>query len=132
MTYINKIERDGFAILETLIHSTTLDRIEKELQHIEVDHLASQRAGKAFGLRNLMSSVPLTRDLANSETLRSLVEPVLGRSAQVVRTIYFDKHKDANWKVAWHQDLTIAVREKVDVEGFRAWSNRQSRCWSRC
>lgn len=122
MTYINKIERDGFAILETLIHSTTLDRIEKELQHIEVDHLASQRAGKAFGLRNLMSSVPLTRDLANSETLRSLVEPVLGRSAQVVRTIYFDKHKDANWKVAWHQDLTIAVREKVDVEGFRAWS----------
>src|SRR6185369_2684994 len=122
MTYINKIERDGFAILESLIDSNTLDLIEKELQHIEVDHLASQRAGKAFGLRNLMSSVPLTRELANSETLRSLVEPVLGPSARVVRTIYFDKHKDANWKVAWHQDLTIAVREKVDVEGFRAWS----------
>lgn len=122
MTYINNIERDGFAILENLIDSNTIDRIEKELQHIEIDHKASQRAGKAFGLRNLMSSVPLTRDLANSEILRLLVEPVLGSTARVVRTIYFDKHKDANWKVAWHQDLTIAVREKVDVEGFRAWS----------
>ena len=122
MTYITKIEQDGFAILESLIDSNTIERIENELQNIEVDQLSSQRAGKAFGLRNLMTSVPLARDLTNSETLRSLVEPVLGRSARVVRTIYFDKHKDANWKVAWHQDLTIAVREKVDVDGFRAWS----------
>jgi len=40
----------------------------------------------------------------------------------VVRAIYFDKHKNANWKVAWHQDLTIAVREQLEVEGFNAWS----------
>jgi len=124
MTYIDKIERDGFAVIENLIDRNILDRIEKELQDIEVDHLASQRAGKAFGLRNLMSAVPLTRELANSDSLRSLIEPVLRGKARVVRTIYFDKHKDANWKVAWHQDLTIAVREKIDVEGFRAWSTK--------
>jgi len=123
MSYIDKIERDGFAILDSwLDDGKTLHRIEEQLQHIEVDHRASQRAGKAFGLRNLMTVVPLTRELANSESLRSLVEPVLGSGARVVRTIYFDKHKDANWKVAWHQDLTIAVRGKVDGAGFRAWS----------
>ena len=123
MSYIDKIEREGFAILDRwLDDSETLHRIEEQLQHIEVDHHASQRAGKAFGLRNLMTAVPLTRELANSESLRSLVEPVLGSDARVVRTIYFDKHKDANWKVAWHQDLTIAVRGKVDGAGFRAWS----------
>ena len=122
MSYTVEIERDGFAILENAVDSHALTALEKELQHLEIDHLASQRAGKAFGLRNLTTAVPLTRDLANSEALRSIVLPVLGDSARVVRTIYFDKHKDANWKVAWHQDLTIAVREKVDVEGFRAWS----------
>ena len=122
MTLIDKLQQDGFAIVDGLIDSDTLDRVEEQLQHIEVDHPASQRAGKAFGLRNLMTAAPLTRELANSELLRSLVEPVLGSAARVVRTIYFDKHKDANWKVAWHQDLTIAVRGKVDVEGFRAWS----------
>jgi hypothetical protein len=122
MSYTGEIERDGFAILEDAVDSHTLTLIEKELQHLEIDHLASQRAGKAFGLRNLTIAVPLTRDLANSNALRSIVQPVLGDSARAVRTIYFDKHKDANWKVAWHQDLTVAVREKVEVEGFRAWS----------
>ena len=122
MSYTGEIERDGFAILENTVDSNKLRLLEKELQHLEIDHLASQRAGKAFGLRNLTAAVPLTRDLANSDALRSIVHPVLGDTARVVRTIYFDKHKDANWKVAWHQDLTIAVREKVDVEGFRAWS----------
>ena len=123
MTHVrDQVERDGFAIVENAVDSQTLTALEKELHHLEIDHLASQRAGKAFGLRNLMAAVPLTRDLANSRELRSIVRPVLGNTARVVRTIYFDKHKDANWKVAWHQDLTIAVREKVDVEGFRAWS----------
>lgn len=122
MSYTGEIERNGFAILEDAVDSHTLSLIEKELQHLEIDHLASQRAGKAFGLRNLTTAVPLTRDLANSNALRSIVQPVLGDTARAVRTIYFDKHKDANWKVAWHQDLTVAVREKVEAEGFRAWS----------
>jgi len=122
MSYINQIERDGYAILENWIDNYPLELLEKEFQNVGIDHRASQRAGRAFGLRNLMTAVPLTRELAISESLRSIVEPFLGSSARVVRTIYFDKHKDANWKVAWHQDLTIAVREKVNVEGFRAWS----------
>jgi hypothetical protein len=29
---------------------------------------------------------------------------------------------DANWKVAWHQDLTIAVRHRIEVPGFGPWS----------
>ena len=124
MSYTSKIERNGFVILENAVDGDTLTALEKELQHLEIDHLASQRAGKAFGLRNLTTAAPLTRDLANSNELGSIVHSVIGDSARVVRAIYFDKHKDANWKVAWHQDLTIAVREKVDVEGFRAWSTK--------
>jgi ectoine hydroxylase-related dioxygenase (phytanoyl-CoA dioxygenase family) len=34
----------------------------------------------------------------------------------------FDKIPDANWKVPWHQDVTIAVQDKVEVEGFGPWS----------
>lgn len=124
MSYTREIEQHGFAILENAVDSNKLSLLEKELQHLDIDHLASQRAGKAFGLRNLTTAVPLTRDLANCNELGSIVRPVLGNTARVVRTIYFDKHKDANWKVAWHQDLTIAVREKVDGEGFRAWSTK--------
>jgi len=112
MTYIEKIAQDGFVIVDSVVDLTTLQFLERQLAL--VDGTGSQRAGKAFGIRNLMNAIPGTRALANSDSLRSLVEPILSKSARVVRGIYFD--------VAWHQDLTIAVRERVDVDGFSAWS----------
>lgn len=30
----------------------------------------------------------------------------------------------SNWRVAWHQDLTIAVRERKTVEGFGPWTTK--------
>lgn len=39
-----------------------------------------------------------------------------------MRGILFDKTPDANWKVAWHQDLSIAVRAKHDALGYGPWS----------
>src|SRR5205807_2460085 len=38
------------------------------------------------------------------------------------QAIYFDKSAERNWMVAWHQDLTIAVRERIEVAGFGPWS----------
>ncbi len=39
-----------------------------------------------------------------------------------VRGIFFNKTRSSNWKVVWHQDLTIAVRERREVNGFGAWT----------
>lgn len=120
--YIEAIEREGFAVVDDVLDSETVESLIRELTAAKIDNRGSQRAGQTFGLRDLLHAVPATRDLANSASLKSLVDPILGNSARVVRAIYLDKHKDANWKVAWHQDLTIAVREKIEVEGFSAWT----------
>ena len=42
----------------------------------------------------------------------------------MVRGILFDKTPGANWKVGWHQDLSIAVKKRVDVPGFGPWSEK--------
>jgi len=39
-----------------------------------------------------------------------------------VRAIYFDKGRDSNWLVAWHQDLTISVSVRLEVPGYGPWS----------
>ena len=62
------------------------------------------------------------RELAHSEAVRALVAPVLGDRFFPVRGILFDKIPDANWRVPWHQDETIAVQERVEAEGFGPWS----------
>ena len=51
-----------------------------------------------------------------------MVAPILGEMFFPVRGILFDKIPDANWKVPWHQDVTIAVQERVESEGFGPWS----------
>lgn len=51
-----------------------------------------------------------------------LIDQVLGSQAAVVRGILFDKTPQANWKVPWHQDLTIALQDRAEVEGFGPWT----------
>ncbi len=121
-SYREDLESDGFAIVPDVLDASTIDRLRDHLADIRADEATSRRGGKAFGVRNLLNVIPATRELAISRALRLLIEPVLGSGARVVRGVYFDKHKDANWKVAWHQDLTIAVRERVDIDEYGPWS----------
>jgi hypothetical protein len=81
------------------------------------------RNGRIFAVRNLLD-LPEISKLAESVPVRELAQAVLGDSAFAVRGILFDKIPEANWKVPWHQDVTIAVRAREDVEGFRPWSTK--------
>src|SRR5688572_24410562 len=46
----------------------------------------------------------------------------LSADARPVRAVLFDKSEEANWSTGWHQDRTIAVRERREVEGYGPWS----------
>ena len=75
------------------------------------------------GTRNLLAHAPI-RELATSASVRGIAAAVLGEACFAVRAILFDKTPDANWKVVWHQDLSIATRRRVDVPGFGPWTEK--------
>jgi ectoine hydroxylase-related dioxygenase (phytanoyl-CoA dioxygenase family) len=60
--------------------------------------------------------------LSRSAEVRSLVIPALGERCVAVRAILFNKTAESNWKVSWHQDVVIAVKERADVPGYGPWS----------
>jgi ectoine hydroxylase-related dioxygenase (phytanoyl-CoA dioxygenase family) len=41
-----------------------------------------------------------------------------------VRAVLFDKTANANWSLAWHQDRTICVKQRIDVDGFGPWTTK--------
>lgn len=62
--------------------------------------------------------------LAAGGLIGCIAAGLIGPGARPVRAVLFDKTPDANWIVAWHQDRTITVRERVDVEDFGPWSTK--------
>ncbi|MDQ3754520.1 MAG: phytanoyl-CoA dioxygenase family protein, partial [Acidobacteriota bacterium] len=125
MSFINgAINDEGFAIIEKVIDEPTAAQLIAALERVEDDGESVRRRGGVYAIRNLVEAVPMVREFANSRAARSLIEPVLGARCFVVRSLLLDKTPEANWKVAWHQDLSIAVRERVEAEGFSAWSEK--------
>jgi ectoine hydroxylase-related dioxygenase (phytanoyl-CoA dioxygenase family) len=47
---------------------------------------------------------------------------IVGRDLVAVKATLFDKTHDANWRVQWHQDRVIAIRERMDVVGYGPWT----------
>jgi hypothetical protein len=115
------LDEDGFAIREGVLSNGVIAELLVALNQISASSSVRKRGG-IFAIRNLLDECVDVRDLATSPTVQALVEPVLGPKFFPVRGILFDKIPDANWKVPWHQDLTIAVQEKIEVEGFGPWS----------
>jgi len=109
-----RIETDGAALV-----STALPRDEIAALSALANSLAVGRAGvRLFGQ-------PLLVDiLAAHGSIGRLAAARLGDAARPVRAILFDKTAEANWAVPWHQDRTIAVRERRDVAGFSPWSTK--------
>ncbi len=67
----------------------------------------------------------LARMLGSAELIGAMVAEASGSDVRPVRAVLFDKNDRADWSLSWHQDRTIAVRERVDVADFGPWSIKQ-------
>jgi ectoine hydroxylase-related dioxygenase (phytanoyl-CoA dioxygenase family) len=110
-----EIEENGFVTIDPYLDA---DLVELLIRSITDLHLSPSRAG----IRNILDRSPYIQKLAQSQEIHALVAPILGDKARVVRGIFFDKQPTANWKVPWHQDVTIAVKNRVDVPDYHPWS----------
>lgn len=98
----------GYALVSTVVAHDTVETLRLN---------ASFAAGMA-GVRHPHLTNSAVGLVVRSANIRELVETVLGPRARVIRSVFFDKTPESNWGVPWHQDLTIAVREKREAPGF--------------
>jgi len=109
LNHVQSVKDDGFAV------------VPRCLSEQVVEYLCSHLDTAKHAQRNLLD-VQAVRELAVSEPVRQLIVTVLGKECFAVRGILFNKTPGSNWKVAWHQDRTIAVRERKELEQFGPWS----------
>ncbi len=109
------VQREGFAVVPACLDEGTVDLLCKDFDD------------SRYPERNILS-VPSVHELASSKPVRQVMESILGPHCFAVRGIFFNKTPSSNWKVVWHQDLTIAVRERRELNGFGPWT-RKAEVW---
>lgn len=107
------IAQSGFALIRGVMSHETQESLKATLGEVD-----------GAGRRGLLR-LPAVSALALSERWLGLIRPHLPAEPRPVRAIYFDKSADANWGVAWHQDLTIALQARAEVAGFGPWSVKE-------
>jgi ectoine hydroxylase-related dioxygenase (phytanoyl-CoA dioxygenase family) len=103
------VEQDGFVTVAACLSAQIIDELGIDL------------SGTRHAQRNLLD-VPIVRKLATSKPVRALATAVIGSGCFAVRGILFNKTPTSNWKVVWHQDKTIAVKERKELPNFGPWS----------
>lgn len=100
------------------------------LRRAVVDHLPALRSSLSHlpsdiaGIR-IRGVAGLISFLASDGAIGALANGILGVGSRPVRAVLFDKTADANWSLAWHQDRTICVRDRLEVDGFGPWTTKQ-------
>lgn len=104
------VARRGFAVARSVAGPELIARL--------VERCPSAQAG----VRDLLGVAPVFGELAGHPAVGELVEAVFGRPGFVTRAILFDKSPDANWALGFHQDVAVAVAERIEMPGFGPWS----------
>lgn len=116
----------GFSVISNIFSTEEIDKISEVIQSIDSSKETFRKSEDLFAIRQFLKEIPEVKDLIFNENLKIIIKEIFGENYFVVKSIYFDKPEKSNWYVAYHQDLTISVDKKVDLENFGPWTTKQN------
>lgn len=114
----------GFAIVDDCLTNEQLQTLRELALEAVASPAALKRGSSSYAIRNMLEVVPELCGFQRWREIRQLVHPILGANAFLVRVVFFDKSPNANWSLFWHQDLSIAVKQRHEIDGFEAWTRK--------
>lgn len=114
MSALADLARDGAVHFPDVLSANDLSAL-RDL----ADQALATRPGARLRRADILDQV-----LATTGSVGALAARLTSPAARPVRAVMFDKTLDANWAVAWHQDRTLPVAGRVEVEGFGPWSTK--------
>lgn len=110
------LEQNGISIVPSFFGA---DEIAVLIDWVEP--LFAEISRTKGGIRDVFSRCPAIVDWCRKSTLWQWIDPILGSHSAIVNATLFDKAEGRNWKVPFHQDVTIRVKERKVVDGFDTW-----------
>jgi len=123
---IHEVKTNGFTILNNIYTPQEVQQIIAAIEAADTTGATFRKSAGLFAIRQFLKEIPATLPLVFNANLKNLINQLFGNGYFVVKSIYFDKPGESNWFVAYHQDLTISVDKRADVEGYGPWTVKQN------
>jgi ectoine hydroxylase-related dioxygenase (phytanoyl-CoA dioxygenase family) len=114
-----QLDFQGFCVARKIASESEIEALKALFSQANLAR--AERDDETYGARNLLGLAQVGAAAA-SQTVASCLLPVLQEGFRAVRGIFFDKTVGANWPVLWHQDLSLALRERHELTGWGNWS----------
>ena len=125
-TYKSEIEELGFTTIENIYSTEEVQKIIETINQVDTSKDTFRKSSDLFAIRQFLKEVPETQNLIFNENLKKVITEIFGKNYFVIKSIYFDKPETSNWYVSYHQDLTISVDKKIELDDFKFWTTKQN------
>ena len=120
--YKIELEENGYSVLADLYSDKEISGILACIENAEQDGKSFMKTKDLFAIRQLIKNVPELADLLFNKKLIDLISDLSESEYFLTKAIYFDKPSESNWFVAYHQDLSISVDQKAELENYTNWT----------
>lgn len=117
---------NGFSVINGIYTAEEVHAILAVVSNADTSKDTFRKSADIFAIRQFLKEIPSVFDLVFNDKLNQLIKQILGDNFFVVKSIFFDKPAASNWYVSYHQDLTISVDKKIELESFGPWTTKQN------
>lgn len=116
----------GFTVINAVFSDQQIENIAAIIQNMDSSNDTFRRSEDLFAIRQFLKEIPEVTELIFNDRIKTIIKEIFGEKYFSVKSIYFDKPEKSNWYVAYHQDLTISVDQKIDLPSFGPWTTKQN------
>jgi len=118
---LKQLRERGYTTLPDIYEEDEVNRMK---EYVETNFM--HNGGKdVFAIRQLLNQVPALSEIIFNSKLKKFLKSSFS-DYFITKGIYFDKPPFSNWFVAYHQDLSISVKKKFEVSGYKNWTTKKN------
>lgn len=112
-------------MINDVFSNSEIDAIASVIVAADTAAPTFRQTNDLFAIRQFLKEVADVIPLVFTQSLNTIIESLFGRDYFAVKSIYFDKPATSNWFVGYHQDITVSIAAKHDIDGFINWTTKQ-------
>ncbi|RYJ44870.1 phytanoyl-CoA dioxygenase family protein [Flavobacterium beibuense] len=124
--YKKEINNSGFTVLNNIYTKKETEDIAAIINTTNITGDTFRKSKDLFAIRQFLKEIPYVQSLVFNDNLKTIISTLFGKDYFSIKSIYFNKPGNSNWFVAYHQDLTISVDKKTEIENFGPWTVKQN------